>query len=173
MCGTFGYELDLRDVAAADADTLRRQVAAHKLVQPIVRDGELYRLWDPFRVSYCAWEYVLRTRRPRRGDAVASAAAVFAFNMSSTFWSNMVPRLQLRGLDPGALYDVREPLPNNRMQKTGTLEVVRTPVPVYQMGSECVRMHGTTLMHAGIPVRFLTQDDSLLFLIERVDELEQ
>ena len=29
-------------------------------------------------------------------------------------------------------------------------------------------MDGATLMHAGIPVRFLTQDDSLLFLLKRV-----
>ena len=166
MCGTFGYELDLRRCGDS-ADALRRQVAAHKLVAPIVRDGDLYRLWDPFRVSFCAWAYVLRTKQPD-GTTAAAAAAVFAFNRSSTFWSNLVPRLQLRGLDPDALYDVREPLPNNRTQKSGTLEVIRTPSPVYQLGAACVRMDGATLMHAGIPVRFLTQDDSLLFLLKRV-----
>ena len=107
------------------------------------------------------WQTLTREAQSRR--------AVFAFNRSSTFWSNLVPRLQLRGLDPNALYDVREPLPNNRMQKSGTLEVIRTPGPVYQLGAACVRMDGATLMHAGIPVRFLTQDDSLLFLLKRVD----
>jgi alpha-galactosidase len=117
MCGTFGYELDLRNTPADQTDTLRRQIAAHKLVHPIVRDGDLFRLWDPFRVSYCAWMYVLRTK-DHHGQWHATKAAVFAFNMSSTFWSNMVPRLLLRGLDPDALYTVSEPLPNNRMQKT-------------------------------------------------------
>ena len=170
MCGTFGYELDLRRCGDS-ADTLRRQVAAHKMVHHIVRDGALYRLWDPFRVNYCAWAYVLQRKRAD-GKRVATAAAVFAFNRSSTFWSNLVPRLQLRGLDTDALYDVREPLPNNRMQKTGTLEVVRTPSPVYQLGAPCVRMDGATLMHVGIPVRFLTQDDSLLFLLKRVPHAE-
>jgi len=166
MCGTFGYELDLRKCADS-ADALRQQVAAHKLVHHIVRDGHLYRLWDPFRVNYCAWQYVLRKKQPD-GRTTAESAAVFAFNRSSTFWSNLMPRLLLRGLDEEALYDVCEPLPNNRMQKSGTLEVVRTDDKVYQLGASCVRMNGATLMHAGIPVRFLTQDDSMLFLLKRV-----
>ena len=168
MCGTFGYELDLRR-CGDDADAICRQVSAHKLVHPIVRDGDLFRLWDPFRVNYCAWAYVLREKLPS-GRTVATKAAVFAFNRSSTFWSNLLPRLQLRGLEPSALYEVREPLPNNRMQKSGTLEVVRTPGPVHQLGAECVRMHGATLMNVGIPLRFLSADDSLLFLLQRVEE---
>ncbi|KAL3927713.1 MAG: hypothetical protein SGPRY_002698, partial [Prymnesium sp.] len=166
MCGTFGFELDVRNCSDT-ADSMRAQIAAHKLVHPIVRDGHLYRLWDPFRVSYCAWQYALRKKLPT-GEVVTVAAAVFAFNGSSTFWSNLVPPLQLKGLNPEALYDVHEPLPNNRMQKTGTLEVVRTPGHVYQLGAAYVRMNGATLMHAGIPVRFLTQDDSLLFLLKLV-----
>ena len=30
-------------------------------------------------------------------------------------------------------------------------------------------MRGSTLMHAGIPVRFLTQDDSVMFHLKRVE----
>ena len=161
MCGTFGYELDLRSVPKADHAIYRRQVAAHKLVSPVVRDGDLYRLWDPFRVPYCAWMYVL--------GPTATKAVVFAFNMSSTFWSNLVPRLLLRGLDPAAQYQVSEPLPNNRMQKSGTLEVVQTPAPIYQLGAHKVCMHGAALMEVGIPLRFLTQDDSLVFFLNRIE----
>ena len=179
MCGTFGYELDLRKVPPLERQVYRRQVAAHKLVSPIVRDGDLYRLWDPFAVPYCAWMYVkhaapARSRSAAGGpsavEGYAVEAAVFAFNMESTFWSTLTPRLVLRGLATDALYDVSEPLPNNRMQKTGTLEVVRTPTDVYQLGAACVRMHGATLMSVGIPVRFLTQDDSLLFLLQKVKQ---
>ena len=199
MCGTFGYELDLRKLGPIEVAAMRRQIGAHKLVAPIVRDGELHRLWDPFLTPYCAWMYVLRGKagasskpsgkgsprelagspsagitrlridvsggRPAGGGRV-TFAAVFAFNMSSTFWSNLVPRLRLAGLDPGASYIVTEPLPNNRMQKPGTLEVVQTPAPVYQLGDERVLMYGATLMEVGIPIRFLTQDDSLMFHLQ-------
>ena len=196
MCGTFGYELDLRKLGAVEVAAMRRQIGAHKLVAPIVRDGELHRLWDPFSTPYCAWMYVLRSQpstpkpsgkasprevlgitrlridvsgdgaRPAPSGTRVTFAAVFAFNMSSTFWSNLVPHLRLAGLDPDASYIVTEPLPNNRMQKPGTLEVVQTPAPVYQLGDERVLMYGATLMEVGIPIRFLTQDDSLMFHLQ-------
>jgi alpha-galactosidase len=162
MCGTFGYELDLRKVPPNELQAMRRQVAAHRLISPVVRNGELYRLWDPFRCDYCAWMYV-----------TLEHAAVFAFNLSSRFWSDLVPRLHLRGLDPNSLYDVTEPLPNNRMQKSGTLEVIHAGCDVYQLGAPRVRMYGATLMAIGIPLRFLTQDDSLMFLLTKcLDEDE-
>ena len=44
-----------------------------------------------------------------------------------------------------ACTNLQQPLPNNRTQKSGTLEVIRTPSPVYQLGAACVRMDGATL----------------------------
>ena len=43
---------------------------------------------------------------------------------------------------------------------------VQTPAPVYQLGDERVLMYGATLMEVGIPIRFLTQDDSLMFHLQ-------
>jgi alpha-galactosidase len=52
MCGTFGFELDICDIKASDSNLFREQINIYKtLVAPIVRNGDLYRLWDPFKVK--------------------------------------------------------------------------------------------------------------------------
>jgi alpha-galactosidase len=50
MCGTFGYELDISTCTAKEILKFRNQIAFYKSVSPIIRWGELYRLWDPFKV---------------------------------------------------------------------------------------------------------------------------
>jgi alpha-galactosidase len=52
MCGTFGYELDLTKECVADLLLFKEQIACYKSIAHIVRRGDLYRLWDPFKVCY-------------------------------------------------------------------------------------------------------------------------
>jgi hypothetical protein len=54
------------------------------------------------------------------------SAVAFAFSVNSDHWSNIVPRLLLKGLDPNADYEISEPAPNNVTQSTGTLMVIET-----------------------------------------------
>ena len=51
MCGTFGYELDLSTISNVDKQYYVKQIELFKLLQPIIRWGDLYRLWDPFKVG--------------------------------------------------------------------------------------------------------------------------
>ena len=53
-----------------------------------------------------------------------SQAVVFAFSLNSDHWSNLVPRLQLQGLEPDIEYEVSEPKPNTVTQTNVDLDVV-------------------------------------------------
>ena len=53
-------------------------------------------------------------------------AIVFAFSVNSDHWSNLVPRLLLRGLHPDYEYEITEPIPNNIIQNTGNLMIIET-----------------------------------------------
>lgn len=80
-----------------------------------------------------------------------SQAVVFAFSINSDHWSNLVPRLHLKGLQPEAEYEVVEPLPNNITQQKGNAKIIETEVPVYQLGVNNVCLTGEMLMKAGLP----------------------
>ncbi len=73
-----------------------------------------------------------------------SQAVVFAFSLNSDHWSNLVPRLQLQGLEPDTEYEVSEPLPNNITQASGNLMIIETEgephynaMSLYQQGVLC------------------------------------
>ena len=95
-------------------------------------------------------------------------SVVFAFSMNSDHWSNLVPRLLLQGLLPDEVYEITEPIPNNMAQSTGNLRITELEVPVYQLGYNSVRLSGEILMSAGLPIKFYTLDDSVMFYLKRV-----
>lgn len=52
MCGTYGFELDICELSLSELNLYKEQIVVYKtLVSPITRSGDLYRLWDPFKVS--------------------------------------------------------------------------------------------------------------------------
>jgi alpha-galactosidase len=50
MCGTFGYELDMSGSSSNDYLKFKKHIDFFKSIAPIVWWGDLYRLWDPFKV---------------------------------------------------------------------------------------------------------------------------
>lgn len=50
MSGTFGFELDVSISSSKDLLTYQKQIEVYKMISPIIRWGELYRLWNPFKV---------------------------------------------------------------------------------------------------------------------------
>ena len=93
-------------------------------------------------------------------------AVVFACCLNSDHWSNLVPRLMLQGLNPDTVYEVSEPLPNNMTQRMDNFMVIESDQPVYQLGVSSVPMTGNILMKAGLPLKFYTLDDSVMFYLE-------
>lgn len=122
MCGTFGFELDLQTVTAHDKIQFQKHIEVYLSLHHIIRFGMLFRLWNPFKSNLAAWMYVTVDQKE---------AVIFAFSVNSDHWSNLVPRLILRGLDAMAEYIVSEPLPNNIVQSS---MVIESNVPVYQLG---------------------------------------
>jgi hypothetical protein len=64
------------------------------------------------QLTFGAWMYVSQDK---------THAVVFAFALNSDHWSNLVPRLQLQGLNPDYEYEITEPLPNNINQAHGVM----------------------------------------------------
>ena len=160
MCGTFGFELDFAKTSAKDVLLYRDYSFIYLSIQHIIREGDLYRLWNPFRVSFAAWMYVSRDKKE---------AVVLCFSLNSEHWSNLVPRLQLRGLDPYAVYEVTEPSPNNFAQASGNLRIIELAHASYQLGYSHITLTGLHLMQAGLPVKFYTLDDSVMFVVKKVE----
>jgi len=164
MCGTFGYELDLSVCTTSELAKMPKQIECYYKIAPIVRWGDLYRLWSPFNSNFCAWMYVSRDQ---------ARAVVFAFSINSDHWNNLAPRLTLRGLIPEAEYDITEPYPNDITQQAGNFMLIESDVPIYQLGRSDVVLTGETLMNAGLPVRFYTPDDSVVFVLTRTSGINK
>jgi alpha-galactosidase len=117
MSGTFGYELDISLASNIEKYIFQGQIEFYKSIAPIVRWGDLYRIWDPFQLPLAAWMYVSIDK---------SEAVVFAFSLNTDHWSNLVPRLILQGLEVNAEYEILEPSPNNLTQNSGNLMIIET-----------------------------------------------
>jgi alpha-galactosidase len=62
MCGTFGFELDIGKASDKDLAAFKTQVELYKVINPVIRWGDMYRLWDPFKVGtlYACKAHILR-----------------------------------------------------------------------------------------------------------------
>ena len=96
MAGTFGYEMDLNHTTEEEKAVIKRQVAFFKEHYELIQRGDYYRLSDPFRDAFTAWQQV----SPDRREALVSLVA-HANHASAPFRA-----LRLKGLDPDAWYRV-------------------------------------------------------------------
>jgi alpha-galactosidase len=98
MQGSLGIGANLSQWNDGDFEVARRLIGEYKKIRSTVQRGRLYRLISPRHDSqYSATESV---------SDDGGQAVLFAFLHSSTL-GDAYPRIQLRGLDPGARYRVR------------------------------------------------------------------
>ena len=139
--GTFGYELDLNLLTEEELQQVKRQIRFMKENRELIQvDGDFYRLRSPFEGNETAWMVVSRDKRR------AIAAFYQRLNKVNGSWE----RLHLAGLDPDMLYEVS-------LDTTPALTVAKHILAAYghklDAGSTWkVRLHGSTLMYAGIPI---------------------
>ena len=96
--GSFGYELDPRQLTAEERAALREQVAFANRTQALRLYGTLYRLQSPFEGNDTAW----MTVSDDRSEALFTAVRAMARP------NEVPPLIRLRGLDPARRYRVEQ-----------------------------------------------------------------
>lgn len=152
MSGTFGYELDPREMSETDIIEIRGYISLQKCIAQLVYEGDMYRLSSPFSSDSCAWMFVSRNK---------SHAVVITVNVHRDV-GRLEPRLRLDGLLPNAIYSVEELCPGTMARNADTGAIVYEPRGVYQYG-RVLRLSGSTLCRAGLPIKFGFDADSLIF----------
>lgn len=158
MCGTFGYELDPRDWDADTIEEIQGYVKLFKRLSSLIYEGDLYRIWNPFRTTSMAWMIVSRDKL---------RAIVFAFKVTREV-GRLEPRLKIRGIRPDLLYCVEELCPGTVTMNPQNGAIIHDPRGVYQIGKR-IDVTGRTLMSAGLPVKFLFDGDSVCYELNAVD----
>lgn len=97
MQGSLGIGADLNKWSSEDMETAKEMVAIYKQIRETVQRGSLYRLMEPTHGS----EQSVTESVARDGHE----AVVFAF-LHSSHEGYPYPRVQLKGLEPEALYKV-------------------------------------------------------------------
>lgn len=94
MAGSFGYELDPKDLSKEEQEEIREQIKTYRKYAELIRDGSYYRLSDPFSEAYAAWLFVSGDQRQALLNVVATE---LHGNMEVSF-------VRLRGLLKGTRY---------------------------------------------------------------------
>ncbi|WP_455662482.1 alpha-galactosidase [Pradoshia sp.] len=62
LFGTFGYELDPGELTAAEQKVIEGQIQKYKQHRALIRDGDFYRLINPFETNETAWMIVSKDK---------------------------------------------------------------------------------------------------------------
>ena len=148
MTGRLGFELHPKDMAADEVAFAKTAVADYKRIRPIVQRGDLYRLVSPYEKPLSSLMYASETK---------DAAVLFALGLKID--GERTETLKLRGLDPEAIYSVREINCGKRLHLAG--------------GMQCIAsVTGRELAERGLAVSLSGEYDSAVFEIadERKNE---
>ena len=94
MSGTFGYELNLALLSKEEKAEIRTQLAVYREHQELIREGNYYRLSDPFQEDLAAWMTVSQEQDQAIISVVRLAAEA---NPAASY-------VTLKGLAPEAFY---------------------------------------------------------------------
>lgn len=100
MSGRLGMEIQPKDMSDEEKALCRKAIGEYKsLVRPVVQHGDLYRLLSPYDDKGAASLMYVDEARDK---------AVFFWWKLRAFACDVQPRVTMAGLDPEALYRVRE-----------------------------------------------------------------
>ncbi|RDW64541.1 alpha-galactosidase [Aspergillus mulundensis] len=96
MCGSFGLELNPSDLSLSEREAIPGLIALAEKVNPIVLQGDMWRLNLPEESNWPAALFISESR---------GSAVLFVFQLAP--WVNhALPRVRLQGLDGKAMYRV-------------------------------------------------------------------
>ena len=97
MTGAFGYELDLTHLTEEECDEIRTQIRRYREIEPVIRDGRLYRISTPEDFSrYFCWEYVSEEQD----------RCLLSIVVTDPLANGPTIHVRLKGLQPDAVYSV-------------------------------------------------------------------
>lgn len=95
MTGAFGYELSLGKLTAEEKEEVGEQVRKYREYEPLISQGDYYRLSNPYQDAYAAWMFVSEDRR----EALVNVVLLEIHgNMTVTY-------VRLKELLPEAVYE--------------------------------------------------------------------
>lgn len=153
MAGTFGYELDVRNMDPEEKALIPEQVELFRKIHPVVREGDYYRIAS-FRENHLSdcWMVVTKDR----------SLAYMTYVQVLALPNRPGVRVRLQGLDPEATYEVSCDYDGARAARFGDTKV----------GEKVPRhigfFNGDALMKAGIIVPRVRGDyQALLYEIKK------
>lgn len=94
MAGTFGYELDPKEMSAEDKEKVKKQVEDYHKYYNVIHFGDLYRIIVPTDDEFkCAWEHVAKDKSEALLTVVIKNRAPHDFLL-----------IKMKGLDPEKMY---------------------------------------------------------------------
>ena len=154
MAGTFGYEMDVRNMDPEEKALIPGQVELFRKVHPVVREGDYYRIAS-FRENHSSdcWMVVKKDRSLAYMTYIQVLAAP----------NRPGVKVRMQGLDPEAVYEVVCDYDGAMAAHNGEMET--GPQASHHLG----RMNGDTLMKHGIIVPRVRGDyQALLYEIRKV-----
>jgi len=145
MAGTFGYELDIRNIKDEEKELIPDQIKRFRIVNPIIRDGDYYRIAS-YRKNrfYDCWESVTKDKEK----------AIFTFVEIHAESNKPSRKIRFKGLNPNKEYTLSV-LHDGRARKKGE----------NASGLDGLKAHGSTLMNAGIIINRMSDFKSLQILL--------
>ena len=153
MAGTFGYEMDVRNMDPEEKAQIPKQVELFRKVHPVVREGDYYRIAS-FRENHNAdcWMVVTKDRSLAYMTYVQVLAAP----------NRPGVRVRMQGLDPDAMYEVVCDYTGAMAAHNG--EMSEGPQASHHLGC----FNGCTLMRHGLIVPRVRGDyQALMYEIKR------
>ncbi|MGI6223811.1 MAG: alpha-galactosidase [Prevotella sp.] len=93
-----GFDIDLKSLSADEYKFLQNAVAEYKSLEPVIFDGNQYRLVSPYESNHCALNYVSQDQ---------TTAVLYTYNLHPRFGENL-NNVRLQGLNPSAQYKITE-----------------------------------------------------------------
>lgn len=94
LCGSFGYELDPRELTDEEKEEVRGQIEQYNKYNNVIHKGDMYRIIDPNENHFhCAWQFV----SPDKSESLVTVVIMRLYETPYFI-------LRLQGLDPKAYY---------------------------------------------------------------------
>ena len=104
MSGTFGFELNPARMSETEKAEIRQQLRRFRMLRGLIGSGELYRLSDPDKKPFAAWQFVWEN----------GSEALLNLVLTQVEANPRPLHCYLKGLEPAASYELAEAwLPEN------------------------------------------------------------